>query len=131
MSYEYNTSPLGMGAQVYAESSIESGVPGVVEARQIGPSGPTGRLIPIDTNFASPIGRRGPLRTYATEYARNIGAQGPTGRLIPLGESETTAMSMVPLVLIGGGVIAALWWWSQKNIDGVPGLSMMTANRAK
>jgi len=85
--YEYKRAAfgLGQGAPVYAESSIESGIPGVVEARQITPTGAKGPLIPVDTDFARPIGRRGPLVPYATEYARRIGRHGPKGRLIPLG----------------------------------------------
>jgi len=85
--YEYKRAAfgLGQGAPVYAESSIESGIPGVVEARQITPAGPKGPLIPVDTDFARPIGHRGHLVPYATEYARHIGRHGPKGPLIPLG----------------------------------------------
>jgi len=83
--YEYQRAALGQGAPVYAESSIESGIPGVVEARQITPTGEKGPLIPVDTDFARPIGHRGPLVPYPTEYARRIGRHGPKGPLVPLG----------------------------------------------
>jgi hypothetical protein len=91
MTYEYRRAAMGQGVPVYAESSIESGVPGVVEARQITPTGEKGPLIPVDTDFARPIGRRGPLVPYATEYARRIGRHGPKGPLIPLGTLEEQA----------------------------------------
>ncbi len=81
----YHRTGMGQGARVYAESSIGDGVPGMVEARQITPTGEKGPLIPIDTSFARPIGHPGPLVPYATEYARGIGPHGARGPLIPLG----------------------------------------------
>ena len=75
----------GMGATVYAESAIESGVPGIDEVQRITPSGQRGPVFPVDTAYSAPIGHPGPLKPMPTEYVQNIGPRGGTGPIKPLG----------------------------------------------
>lgn len=75
----------GMGATVYAESAIESGVPGIDEVQQITPTGEHGPVFPVDTAYSAPIGHPGPLEPMPTEYVQNIGPHGGTGPIMPLG----------------------------------------------
>jgi hypothetical protein len=92
----------GMGATVFAESAVESGIPGIDEVQQITPTGERGPIFPVDTAYSAPIGHPGPLEPMPTEYVQNIGPRGGTGPLIPLGSVRVSGLNWGhPLVKLG------------------------------
>jgi hypothetical protein len=89
---------------------VETATPGpggLIEARDIGPHGPTGPMHPVDVDFMrrlGPHGPTGPLLDRPMEWARAIGPRGATGPLIPLEGivEDWRAMSLAQKLIIGG-----------------------------
>jgi hypothetical protein len=89
------------GTQVYVASATDPEAPGVTLVRQIGPQGATGKLIPVRTSYAEPIGG-GKMTPVSTAFARRIGPKGAYGPLIPLGDVTQHSGA----VLAGIGLLA-------------------------
>jgi hypothetical protein len=82
MSYEKKQA----GAHIEVETTMP-GPGGTIEARNIGPHGPTGPMHTVDPDYMraiGPHGAEGPLEPMPTGYARAIGPHGGQGPLIPL-----------------------------------------------
>jgi hypothetical protein len=115
MSYE------SKGAPVMVETTMP-GPGGTIEARNIGPHGPTGPDHVVDTDYMraiGPHGAQGPLRPMPMEWARAIGPGGGQGPLIPLEGLGTIgdfiSRYRTAMLVIGAGVLGWMFWKKQKS----------------
>jgi hypothetical protein len=106
---------------------VETATPGpggTIEARNIGPHGPTGPDHVVDTNYMraiGPHGAEGPLEPMPTEWARAIGPHGAQGPLIPLeglgNIGAFVSRYRTAMLVLGAGVLGWMFWKKQQEVD--------------